>query len=313
MTLAFLILSSLVLVALIQLIDKHLAGKTRPLVLGVLVVSSLVPALVYHLTVMAMIQFACFLLVSVLERIAPRNRYEFTGQDNQRAATYNLLRHALHIAFLGGLVPMLHLRLPGLRLDARGVPVWVQGIGFLVAWDAKEYVIHWASHRFDWLWRFHKVHHSSLEITALAWARISFVEDVFRMASTVVMIGLLGIGPAATAAYGGIITLLASIVGHANLDVPRAGTRPIWAYLIMSPAFHGYHHVEGYRGNYALLSPIWDVMFGTFQLPATKPTKFGIGEPQFSRQGWVDDQLATVSPRAREPAPDAVTGRQACG
>ena len=127
MTLAFVILSSLVLVALIQLVGKHLAGTSRPLVLGVLVVSSLVPALVYHLTAMAMIQFACFLVVSALERIAPRNRYEFTGEDNQRAATYNLLRHALHIAFLSGLVPMLHLRFPGLRLDARGVPVWVQG------------------------------------------------------------------------------------------------------------------------------------------------------------------------------------------
>ena len=62
MTLAFLILSSLVLVALIQLVDKHVAGRSRPLVLSVLVVSALVPALVYHLTVMAMIQFAGFLL-----------------------------------------------------------------------------------------------------------------------------------------------------------------------------------------------------------------------------------------------------------
>ena len=313
MTLWVLIASSLVLVGLIQLVKKQLAGKSRPVVLGVLVVSSLVPALVYKMSVMAIIQFAGFLLVSALERFTPRNRYEFTGEDNQRAATYNLLRHAVHIAFLSGLVRTLHLRFPGLALDARGVPVWVQGIGLLVAWDCKEYVIHWASHRFDCLWRFHKVHHSSLEITALAWARVSFGEDVFRMATSVVMIGLLGIGPAAVAGYGGIITLLSSIVGHANLDVPKAGTRPFWAYLIMSPAFHGYHHVEGYRGNYALLSPIWDVMFGTFELPATKPAKFGIADPQFSRQNWIADQLATVVPRPTDPAPVAIREQQRCG
>jgi sterol desaturase/sphingolipid hydroxylase (fatty acid hydroxylase superfamily) len=49
--------------------------------------------------------------------------------------------------------------------------------------------------------------------------------------------------------------------------------------LIGSPELHHWHHdLERDRGNYANISPLMDVIFGTYVCPDSEPEKFGIKE-----------------------------------
>lgn len=53
-------------------------------------------------------------------------------------------------------------------------------------------------------------------------------------------------------------------------------------YLVVSPAFHRWHHTmeeEGRDKNFAGILPIWDLLFGTFYMPDRAPTTFGTSDP----------------------------------
>jgi sterol desaturase/sphingolipid hydroxylase (fatty acid hydroxylase superfamily) len=74
---------------------------------------------------------------------------------------------------------------------------------------------------------------------------------------------------------------------HANVVWPGRARR--LARLVATPGLHRWHHAApellasispGPRGcNFAGVFPIWDLLFGTFFLPASAPTAFGTGDP----------------------------------
>jgi len=50
--------------------------------------------------------------------------------------------------------------------------------------------------------------------------------------------------------------------------------------LIGSPELHHWHHDRDRdAGNYANLSPLMDILFGTYRCPDHEPERFGINEP----------------------------------
>ena len=97
-------------------------------------------------------------------------------------------------------------------------------------------------------------------------------------------------------ATGGLIALdltvsrpeLVESLAHANV---RLSFGSALDRVLVSPRFHRLHHAIGLghesRGqgslgghNYAVLFPLWDLLFGTFHLPAgRKPQRFGVDEP----------------------------------
>src|SRR5438477_457767 len=75
-----------------------------------------------------------------------------------------------------------------------------------------------------------------------------------------------------------VIVALYAIGLHANVRWTFGPLR----YMLASPTFHRWHHTSedaGLDKNFAGLFPIWDLMFGTFYLPRTQPTRFGVSDP----------------------------------
>ncbi len=95
----------------------------------------------------------------------------------------------------------------------------------------------------------------------------------------------LGFSPIAVAAYQPFLTLYAIFL-HANV---RADFGPL-QYLIATPAFHRWHHTseaEGRDKNFAGLLPLWDLLFGTFHMPAgVTPKRFGVDAPPVPKGYW---------------------------
>jgi sterol desaturase/sphingolipid hydroxylase (fatty acid hydroxylase superfamily) len=153
-------------------------------------------------------------------------------------------------------------------------PLGVQAVEMLLLGDLIGYWVHRWFHG-KRLWKFHAIHHSSVDLDWLSSVRLHPVNDwVARwiQASTLV---ILGFSPVAIAAYVPFLTFYAVFI-HANVSW---GFGPLGG-LIASPKFHRWHHTsedEGLDKNFAGLFPFIDKLFGTYYMPAGRlPQDFGL-------------------------------------
>jgi sterol desaturase/sphingolipid hydroxylase (fatty acid hydroxylase superfamily) len=158
-------------------------------------------------------------------------------------------------------------------------PLWVQAVTFLVVSDFLLYWIHRAFHR-GALWKYHAVHHSSEELDWISAARFHPV-NLF-LGSIAVDVGLLlaGISPNVML-WLGPFNIASSAFVHANLK----WTLGPFKYVMAGPVFHRWHHTALERGgnkNFAGTFPLWDLLFGTFYMPANElPDAYGIDDKNF--------------------------------
>lgn len=125
------------------------------------------------------------------------------------------------------------------------------------------------------LWRFHAVHHSSTQVDWLSSVRLHPVNDIVTRSLQVIPLVLLGFPLKALAVLVPFIGLHALLL-HANVPWTFGPLR----YVISSPVFHRWHHTtasEAMNRNFAGFFPLWDLVFGTFHMPADRqPADFGI-------------------------------------
>ena len=163
-------------------------------------------------------------------------------------------------------------------LTAHHVPVWIQAPVALLVLDFVMYVRHRCEHRFDFLWRFHQIHHAPTEFSTLAvCGRFNFLENVVlsHMLSGVVAYAM-GIGSEVYVfAYSIPFTFFGCHYSHLNVRYPWGQWR--MANIVNNPSAHALHHsLENDRRNYGFILLLWDMLFGTFELPGrTAPTVFG--------------------------------------
>jgi sterol desaturase/sphingolipid hydroxylase (fatty acid hydroxylase superfamily) len=166
-------------------------------------------------------------------------------------------------------------------------PLWLQAIETFLVADFCGYWSHRMMHEIPWLWRIHRVHHSSERLDWLASARVHPLETVWTRTISILPLFLLGFSPKLTALLAGFIGLYPIFI-HCNL---RWGYGWI-GYVVASPAFHRWHHsadTEALNKNFSGLLPLYDFLFGTAHFPKTgKPETYGLAGEQapesFTRQ-----------------------------
>ncbi|MDX2226999.1 MAG: sterol desaturase family protein [Verrucomicrobiae bacterium] len=164
-----------------------------------------------------------------------------------------------------------------LRETVVGQPYWLQFVEMLFLSDLCVYWGHRAQHRFDCLWRFHSVHHTAETVDWLAAHREHPLDGLYTQVIANLPALLLAF-PLETIAGFLAFRGLWSIFIHSDVRIPLGPLK----YLIGSPAMHHWHH-EKHRHhacNFANVSPLMDILFGTHYLPNDKhPEKYGIIEP----------------------------------
>jgi sterol desaturase/sphingolipid hydroxylase (fatty acid hydroxylase superfamily) len=169
------------------------------------------------------------------------------------------------------------LGLLGLGDDLRALPFLAQFLLGLVVSDFIGYWAHRAFHR-GRLWTAHAVHHSSENLDWLASVRVHPLNELLTRVAQAVPLLAIGFDPLVFAAVGPFLTLYALFL-HADVDFRFGWLR----FVIATPAFHRWHHSrrpEARDKNFAGLFPVWDLLFGTWHLPAEAPRDFGVaGRP----------------------------------
>ncbi len=158
---------------------------------------------------------------------------------------------------------------------------WPQVALYLLGNDFVMYSTHRLFHSVH-LWRFHAVHHSSEHLEWISAARFHPVDQILHGILADVVMLLLGIPPEVLV-WLTPFTVGSSALVHANLDWDFG----IFRYLLVSPLYHRWHHTSAERGgssNFAGTFPLFDMIFGTFSLPAEqRPDRYGLDDPHFPK------------------------------
>jgi len=142
-----------------------------------------------------------------------------------------------------------------------------------LALDLALYLWHRVNHTFDWLWMFHKVHHSDPSMNVTTAFRLHFVEVFLTVAVKVVLIVLMGVEPSLVLVNEALITLLV-MFHHANI---RFAAEHWLAKIFVMPYLHRVHHStlrKEHDNNYGAVFSIWDRLFGSFA--EKQPEKIGL-------------------------------------
>ncbi len=170
--------------------------------------------------------------------------------------------------WLHGIVPA------GFRTKVAAQPWWLQAIEVVVLSDFLIYWGHRLQHNNNFLWRFHKVHHSAEHLDWLAAHREHPLDTIYTVGIINLPAFILGF-PLETLAGFIAFRGIWAIYIHSNVRLPIGPLR----ILIGAPELHRWHHyLDRDAGNYANISPLMDIIFGTYTCPKHEPDKFGIRE-----------------------------------
>lgn len=153
-------------------------------------------------------------------------------------------------------------------------PWWLQAIEVIVLSDFIIYWGHRLQHSAGFLWRFHKVHHSAEHLDWLAAHREHPLDTIYTVGLINLPAFILGF-PLETLAGFIAFRGVWAIYIHSNVRLPIGPLR----MLIGAPELHHWHHdLDRKAGNYANISPLMDIIFGTYTCPKKEPDAFGIQE-----------------------------------
>jgi sterol desaturase/sphingolipid hydroxylase (fatty acid hydroxylase superfamily) len=211
--------------------------------------------------------------------------------------------------WLDGIVPATF------RTSVAAQPWWLQAIEVIFLSDLIIYWAHRLQHRVGFLWRFHSIHHSAEHLDWLAAHREHPLDTIYTVGIINLPAFILGF-PLSTLAGFFAFRGLWAIYIHSNVRLPIGPLR----WFIGAPELHHWHHERARdAGNYANISPLMDLLFGTYRCPDKEPDALGIEEPisrnylgqllhpfrpkrRPHQQSTIDHQLPPISPSATSTA-----------
>lgn len=159
-------------------------------------------------------------------------------------------------------------------IDVSSWPMWSQLLVFFVIIDFVQWFTHVLLHRYDFLWRFHKVHHSVKEMGFAAHLRYHWMENIFYKPLKTFGVMVIG-GFEPSQAF--IVHFIAITIGHLN----HANIKITWGplkYVFNNSVMHLYHHVKALpenreKGiNFGISLSLWDYIFKTNYVPEDSGT-----------------------------------------
>lgn len=168
---------------------------------------------------------------------------------------------------------------PRLRL-----PRAVATVLTLLLLDYTLYVWHVGTHRVPLLWRFHRVHHVDLDLTASTALRFHFIEMLLSVPWRLAQVALIGVPPRVLKTWQSL-TLASILFHHSNLRLPWRLERQL-ARLVVTPRMHGIHHSvaeDQTNSNWSSGLTVWDWLHGTLRLDVPQQ-EIVVGVPAYRKR-----------------------------
>ncbi|MDA9339369.1 sterol desaturase family protein [Polaribacter sp.] len=167
------------------------------------------------------------------------------------------------------------------------LPFAARIIIFFVIVDFTQWWTHRLLHRFEFLWNFHKVHHSVKQMGFAAHLRYHWMEPIIYNSLRYIPLAIIGGFSAQDVAFVHFFAITIGHLNHANVKLDYGFLK----YLLNNPKMHIWHHAKKlpedkkYGVNFGLTLSIWDYLFKTNYIPHSgKDIELGFeGDEQFPK------------------------------
>ncbi len=153
-------------------------------------------------------------------------------------------------------------------LEVMSWPTWAHLLLGFVVRDFVQWNVHRLLHRSDFLWEFHKVHHSVEQMGFAAHLRYHWMENVVYRSIEYLPLALIGIGLRDFF----IIHIFTLAVGHFNHSNFKLNLGPL-KYIFNNPQMHIWHHAyhlpkeKRFGVNFGITLSLWDYLWKTDYIP----------------------------------------------
>ncbi|WP_298521096.1 sterol desaturase family protein [uncultured Kordia sp.] len=171
-------------------------------------------------------------------------------------------------AFFNDILGGIGMSLESLQLfNISALPAWLGLLIFFVVTDFVQWNTHRLLHRVEFLWNFHKVHHSVKEMGFAAHLRYHWMETVVYKSLLYLPVAIIGGFNVQHVAFVYFFTISVGHLNHANLGWDYGFLK----YIFNNPKMHIWHHSKElpvrYGVNFGLTLSVWDYFFKTNYIP----------------------------------------------
>jgi sterol desaturase/sphingolipid hydroxylase (fatty acid hydroxylase superfamily) len=180
-------------------------------------------------------------------------------------------------------------------------PSWLRLPAEIGALDLLTYWLHRGYHRVPLMWRFHRVHHTDLDLDVSSASRFHLGEVLASGVAKLAVVALLGISYQGFIAFE-IVLLAAAQFQHANIRLHPGIERTLW-WTFVPPAMHRVHHSPEPRetdSNFGTLVVAWDRLFGTLRAHTACSPPFGLWNWRDARRLGLGKVMALPFFRSRD-------------
>ena len=148
-------------------------------------------------------------------------------------------------------------------------PFWARILVFFIIIDFVQWCTHRLLHKFEFLWNFHKVHHSVKEMGFAAHLRYHWMEPVVYNSIKYIPLAIMGGFTPQDVAFVHFFNITIGHLNHANINWDYGWLK----YVLNNPKMHIWHHAkdlptERKNGvNFGITLSVWDYIFKTNYIP----------------------------------------------
>jgi sterol desaturase/sphingolipid hydroxylase (fatty acid hydroxylase superfamily) len=200
-------------------------------------------------------------------------------------------------AFLNDILGTIGLSIQNLQLfDVKALPTWLSLLIFFVVADFVQWNTHRMLHRVNFLWNFHKVHHSVKQMGFAAHLRFHWMETVVYKSILYIPMAIIGGFSVNDVVFVYFFTIAVGHLNHANLGWDYG----IFKYIINNPKMHIWHHSKElpvrFGVNFGLTLSVWDYLFKTNYIPKNgRDIELGFTNDESFPQGFLQQEIYPIN------------------
>lgn len=179
-------------------------------------------------------------------------------------------------------------------IDLNSLPFALRIFIFFIVVDFTQWWTHRLLHRVDFLWNFHKVHHSVKEMGFAAHLRYHWMEPIVYNSLRYIPLAIIGGFSAQDVAVVHFFTITIGHLNHANINWDYGWLK----YIFNNPKMHIWHHAKElpkehkYGVNFGLTLSIWDYLFKTNYIPFSgRDIELGFENDEYFPKDFVRQEL----------------------
>ena len=149
-------------------------------------------------------------------------------------------------------------------MNVINLPLWVELVATVVFLDFMLYVWHLLNHEVPFLWRFHRVHHSDVNMDVSTATRFHIGELAISAVLKMALVFFIGATVEAVVLFEILIVLCAQF-HHSSVKVPAWLEAVLWIFFV-PPSMHRIHHsviIRERNSNYGTILSLWDRLLET--------------------------------------------------